>query len=58
MTFRRRDPDLAPNVIEIGYSHGLVESTGLSVDLTWSGLKFTRPKAGKIYNNSYGNLPQ
>jgi hypothetical protein len=33
MTFRRLDPDLAPNVIEIGYSHGLVESTCLSVDL-------------------------
>ena len=37
--------DLAlPVVIKIGYSHGLVESTCLSVDATWSGLKFTHPK--------------
>jgi hypothetical protein len=46
-----------PKVIEIGYNHGLVESTCLSVDPTWSGLKFTHPKKGKIYNNSYGKLP-
>jgi hypothetical protein len=44
-------------VINIGYSHGLVESTCLSVDTTWSGLKFTHPKKGKIYHNSYGQLP-
>ena len=49
--------DLAlPVVIKIGYSHGLVESTCLSVDATWSGLKFTRPKKGKVYHNSYGQL--
>ena len=49
--------DLAlPVVIKIGYSHGLVESTCLSVDATWSGLKFTRPKKDKVYHNSYGQL--
>jgi len=44
-------------VINIGYSHGLVESTCLSVDATWSGLKFTHPKKGKTYHNSHGQLP-
>ena len=49
--------DLAlPVVIKIGYSHGLVESTCLSVDATWSGLKFTRPKKDKVYHNSCGQL--
>ncbi len=49
--------DLAlPVVIKIGYSHGLVESTCLSVDATWSGLKFTHPKKDKVYRNSYGQL--
>jgi hypothetical protein len=46
-----------PDVIRIGYTHGLVESTTLSVDATWSGMKFTRPKPGKTYHNSYGRLP-
>lgn len=46
-----------PHVIRIGYSHGLVESTTLSVDTTWSGIKFTHPKLGKTYQNSYGRLP-
>lgn len=46
-----------PHVIRIGYSHGLVESTCLSVDSTWSGLKFTWPRPGKNYNNSHGQLP-
>jgi hypothetical protein len=46
-----------PKVIEIGYNHGLVESTCLSVDITWSALKFTHPKEGKTYHNSYGTLP-
>jgi hypothetical protein len=44
-------------VIRIGYDHGLVESTTLRIDDTWSGLKFTHPKPGKIYRNSYGRLP-
>ena len=49
--------DLAlPVVISIGYSHGLVESTCLNVDVIWSGLKFTNPKKGKVYHNSYGHL--
>lgn len=46
-----------PKVIHIGYNHGLVESTCLSVDSTWSALKFTHPKKGKTYNNSFGKLP-
>lgn len=45
-------------VIEIGYEYGLVESKNLSVDSTWTALKFTHPKAGKIYTNSYGTLRQ
>ncbi|MFO6451447.1 MULTISPECIES: hypothetical protein [unclassified Aeromicrobium] len=46
-----------PKVIEIGYDCGLVESTCLSVDATWSGLRFTRPKEGTRYRNSFGTLP-
>jgi hypothetical protein len=50
--------DLAlPKVIEIGYNYGFVESKTLSVDDTWSTMKFTHPKKGKVYNNSYGRLP-
>lgn len=47
-----------PKVIEIGYDCGLVESTCLRVDDTWTGLRFTHPKDGKAYVNSYGTLPQ
>lgn len=55
---RRLGSDLTlPTVIEIGYSHGLVESTCLRIDDTWAALKFTHPKKGKVYANSYGNLP-
>ncbi len=55
---RKLGSDLTlPKVIEIGYNHGLVESTCLSVDDTWSALKFTFPKEGKTYANSYGTLP-
>lgn len=55
---KQRGTDLTlPEVIRIGYSRGLVESTALSVDDTWSAIKFTHPKPGKIYNNSYGQLP-
>ena len=43
-------------IINIVYGFGLVESTALSVDSTWSALKFTHPKKGKVYNNSYGTL--
>ena len=44
------------NVIAIGYEYSLVESKSIRIDSTWSALKFTHPKEGKIYNNSYGNL--
>ncbi|HEX8378457.1 MAG TPA: hypothetical protein VF602_11625 [Pedobacter sp.] len=43
-------------IIKLGYDFGLVESTCLSINETWSGLKFTFPKIGKAYNNSYGKL--
>lgn len=43
-------------VIRIGYNHGLVESTQLRIDDTWTALKFTWPKPNKTYNNSYGKL--
>lgn len=45
-----------PHVIRIGYKHGLVESTTLSVNTIWSAMKFTHPKPGKSYRNSYGKL--
>jgi hypothetical protein len=44
------------SIIKLGYDFGLVESICLSINETWSGLKFTHPKKGKIYNNSYGKL--
>jgi hypothetical protein len=44
------------SVIKLGYDFGLVESTCLSINDIWSGLKFTHPKKGKVYNNSYGKL--
>ena len=51
------DTDLSlHHVIRIGYNHGLVESTCLSVNNTWSALKFTWPKSGKAYNNSHAVL--
>lgn len=51
------DTDLSlPKVIKMGYEFGLVESTCLSVNETWSALKFTHPKEGKIYNNSHAKL--
>lgn len=47
-----------PVVIRIGYSHGLVESTTLRIDDMWSAMKFTHPKPGNKYQNSYGTLPR
>jgi hypothetical protein len=44
------------NVIKIGYDHGLVESKTLSVNETWSAIKFTWPRKGIEYKNSYGKL--
>ncbi|WP_223110970.1 MULTISPECIES: hypothetical protein [Aeromicrobium] len=46
-----------PRVIAIGYDAGLVESTCLSIDTTWSALRFTHPKPGQEYRNSFGTLP-
>lgn len=43
-------------IIKIGYDHGLVESKTVSVDSTWSAIKFTVPIKGKVYNNKYGQL--
>lgn len=43
-------------VIELGYNRGLVESKVVSVNETWSAIKFTHPKEGKEYKNSYGKL--
>ena len=43
-------------IINIVYGFGLVESTALSINATWSALKFTHPKKGKVYNNSHGTL--
>lgn len=50
-------PDLnLYEVIRIGNSHGLVESTCLSIDHTGSALRFTHPKPGKVYNNGHAEL--
>jgi len=43
-------------VIKLGYEYGLVESKAISINSTWSALKFTWPKANIVYNNSYGKL--
>jgi hypothetical protein len=54
---RQLDTDLTlTQIIKIGYDHGLVESKTISLDGTWSALKFTHPKSGKRYNNKYGKL--
>jgi hypothetical protein len=53
------DTDLnIKSVIRIGYNHNLVESKAISLGAVWSALKFTYPKEGKEYNNSYGTLPR
>ncbi|WP_212817635.1 hypothetical protein [Polymorphospora rubra] len=44
------------SVIAIGYDLGMVESVCLRVDDKWAGLKFTHPKPGKTYHNSFGTL--
>ena len=43
-------------VIKLGYDYGLVESKSISLNQLWSALKFTHPKQGQVYNNSYGKL--
>jgi hypothetical protein len=51
------DTDLSlTTVIKLGYDYGLVESKTISIDNTWSAIKFTHPRKGKIYKNSYGTL--
>jgi hypothetical protein len=51
------DTDLSiTTVIKLGYDYGLVESKTISIDDTWSAIKFTHPKKGKAYKNSYGTL--
>lgn len=51
------DTDLSlPKVISTGYEFGLVESTCLSINSTWSAIKFTHPKKGKIYTSSHAKL--
>ena len=34
-------------IIELGCNHGLVESKTISIDETWSAIRFTHPKKGK-----------
>ncbi|HTF20094.1 MAG TPA: hypothetical protein VK658_18620 [Chryseolinea sp.] len=46
-----------PTVIRIGYQHGMVESKAISINDTWSALKFTFPKEGVVYKNHFGTLP-
>ncbi len=56
---RKLDSDLnLQKVIEIGYAFSLVESKVVSFNETWSAIKFTHPKEGKIYENSFGTLPE
>ena len=53
----QQDTDLTMyGVIKIGYAYGLVESKALSVDSTWSAIKFTHTKKGKVYKNKFGKL--
>ena len=35
-----------------------MDCKALSIDATWSALKFTHPKKGKVYANSYGKLKE
>ena len=46
------------DVINIGYGCDMVESKSVSVNEVWSALKFTFPRIGKTYENSYGSLPR
>jgi len=54
---RRHGSDLdLRSVIRIGYDLGMVESTCLRVDEAWAALRFTHPRPGRSYHNSYGTL--
>lgn len=44
------------SVIKLGYDYGMVESKCISINSMLSALKFTWPKEGKQYKNSYGKL--
>lgn len=53
----QRNSDLTiKSVIRIGYDHNMVESKAISINAVWSALRFTHPKPGKTYCNSYGRL--
>ena len=45
-------------VISIGYDCNMVESKAVSINVTWSALKFTFPRPDTAYRNSYGTLPR
>lgn len=45
-----------PKLIQLGYDHGLVESKTVSINATWSAIKYTHPKKGKVYKNRFGKL--
>lgn len=45
-------------VISIGYDCNMVESKAVSIDETWSALKFTFPRPNEVYVNSFGTLPR
>ncbi len=54
---RKLETDLSlPIIINLGYNFGLVESKTISINATWSAIKFTHPKQDKTYHNSYGKL--
>lgn len=47
-----RGTDLSLNTINAcAYGHGLVESKAISVDETWSAMRFTHPIPGRRYRN-------
>lgn len=43
-------------VVRIAYGLGMVESTCIRIDDTWSALRFTHPKPGKTYSNGHAEL--
>lgn len=43
-------------VVKAVYPQGLVESVNLAVDETWTALKFTWPKPGKVYRDHHAVL--
>jgi hypothetical protein len=56
---KKLDTDLTLTIIiKIGYDYGLVESKTMSINETWSAIKFTHPRKGKVYNNKYGTLKE